>query len=281
MHQLTERLNVICDEQPFTTTFCVRNSRTGQQTDRSGTIPLPSASTRKISIMMTLLRKVHAGRVDFAEPCMVTEALKHEVASGSLRYMDAGLTITLRDAMVQMIILSDNVCTKMVLERLSLEELNSFCRATGMAGTTHRFIIPPLGLPYDHPAESVTTTTPVDQVRLLGLIQAGCTDPAAAETLGCSTALCRQAMEVLSWQLHRNMIPGLLPFGTKVASKSGRARRGRMDAGLVFHADAPLYAIAAYTDNVPEVMPNGLPGYAAVYATVARLSRACWDAMLP
>ncbi len=280
MHELIGQLNAICDEQPFTTSWCVKLYPSGDQADRGGTIPVPSASTRKISIMMALLRKVHAGQVDLNEPCVVTEELKHEVASGSLRYMTSGLTITLRDAMVQMIILSDNVCTKMVLQRLSLEELNDFCRAAGMAGSTHRFIIPPLGLAYDHPAEAVTTTTPIDQVRLIGLIHAGCTDPSAAEILGCSTALCQQAMQVLSWQLYRQMIPGLLPFGTKVAHKTGRARRGRMDTGLVFHQDRPLYALAAYTDNVPEIMPDGMPGYSAVFATISRLSRACWDAMI-
>lgn len=278
--ELVARLHAIADEQPFVTTWCVRDMRTGAEAERDGHRPLPSASTRKISIMMALLRKVHAGTVSLEEPCVMTEALKHEVASGSLRYMTAGLTIPLRDAMVQMIILSDNVCTKMVLERLTLAELNDFCAAAGMMGTTHRFIIPPIGLAYDHPVEAVTTTTPADQVRLLGLIHAGCIDPGAAATLGCSPALCRLAMDVLSWQLHRQMIPGLLPYGTKVASKSGRARRGRMDAGIVFHDDQPLYAIAAYTDRVPEVMPDGLPGYAAVFATIARLSRACWDAMV-
>ena len=278
MQDLIHRLNGICEAQPFTTSWCVKDYRTGAWADRGGAVPVPSASTRKISIMMALLRKAHAGLVDLNEPCTVTEALKHEVASGSLRYMTAGLTITLRDAMVQMIILSDNVCTKMVLHRLSLEELNDFCRVAGLVGSVHRFIIPPLGLPYDHPTDAVTTTTPIDQVRLVDLIQAGCTDPAAAATLGCSTALCREAMEVLSWQLLRQMIPGLLPYGTKVAHKTGRARRGRMDAGLVFGAEGPRYALAAYTDNVPEVMPDGLPGFAAAFTTIARLSRACWDA---
>jgi beta-lactamase class A len=281
METLQERRNAICDAQPFTTSWCVRDMRSGAQASRAGAMPLPSASVRKISIMMALLRQVHAGSADLDDPCVMTEELKHEVASGSLRYMTAGLTITLRDAMIQMIILSDNVCTKMVLQRLTLDELNDFCRTAGMAGTLHRFIIPPLGLPWDHPAEAVTTTTPEDQVRLLGLIDAGRTDPAAAAVLGCSPALCEQAMEVLSWQMYRQMIPSLLPWGTKVAHKTGRARRGRNDVGIVFHEGRPLYALAAFTDQVPETMPDGLPGYSAVFATIGRLSRACWDVLAP
>jgi beta-lactamase class A len=279
MEALAARLDAICDAQPFVTSWCVRDLRRGDEAERAGAVAVPSASTRKVSIMMALLRRAHAGLVDLDEPCVVTEELKHEVASGSLRYMTPGLTITLRDAMVQMIILSDNVCTKMVLQRLSLEELNDFCAAAGMGGTVHRFTIPPLGLAWDHPVEAVTTTTPADQVRLLGLILAGGADAGAAATLGCSTAQCRLAMDVLSWQLYRQMLPSLLPFGTKVAHKTGRARRGRMDAGVVFQGDRPLYALAAYTDLVPETMPDGLPGYSAAFATISRLSRACWDAM--
>jgi beta-lactamase class A len=280
MKELKERLNAICDAQPFVASWCVVDCRTGEQADRMGAVAVPSASTRKISIMMALLRKAHGGAVDLDEPCTVTEALKHEVASGTMRYMTNGLTFPLRDAMTQMIILSDNVCTKMVLRHLSLEELNDFCQVAGMVGTTHRFIIPPLGLAWDHPAEAVTTTTPIDRVRLLGLILAGRSDAGAAAALGCSVELCQLAMEVLSRQMLRQMIPALLPFGTKVASKSGRARRGRMDAGIVFHQDKPVYALAAYTDQVPETMPDGLPGYSAVFATIARLSRACWDALV-
>ena len=221
--------------------------RSGVQRDRGGATPMPSASTRKVSIMMALLRKAHAGAVDLDEPCIVTEALKHEVASGTLRYMAPGLTITLRDAMIQMIILSDNVCTKMVLARLSLDELNDFCAAAGMTGTVHRFIIPPLGIAYDHPADAVTTTTADDQVRLLGLIEAGRSDPAVAATIGCSPPLCQFAIDVLSWQIFKQMIPALLPWGTKVANKTGRGRRGRMDVGMVFRDDRPLYTLAAYT----------------------------------
>lgn len=279
MRDLEAKLNAISDARPFTTHWCVRDLRSGAQIARGGDIPLPSASTRKISIMMALLRKAHAGLVDLDQPCVVTTELKHEVASGSFRYMADGLTVPLRDAMTQMIILSDNVCTKLVLQHLSLEELNDFCATTGMTGTTHRFIIPPLGIAWDHPTEAVTATTPNDQVHLLGLILAGGTDEAAAATLSCSMEHCRHAMQVLSWQLYRQMIPGLLPFGTKVASKSGRAKRGRNDVGIVFRDDRPLYAIAAFTDQVPEAMPDGLPGYAAVFATIAQLSRACWDSL--
>ena len=57
--------------------------------------------------------------------------------------------ISLRDAITGMMVLSDNVCTKMEFERLTLEEVDSYCKSIGMHGTHHRFLIPPLALPPD------------------------------------------------------------------------------------------------------------------------------------
>jgi beta-lactamase class A len=257
----------------------VKDLASGETAHNAGNTAVPSASTRKISIMMAALRKVHQGRLDLAAPVTIEQRLQKDVASGTYRYMTPGFQIPLRDAIVNMIITSDNVCTQIVLERLEDVDLNAFCGNLGMVGTTHRHKIPPLGLPYDHPVDGVTATTPADQGKLLELILHGTDDAEAAAQLGCSTALCRFALDVLSWQMLRNMIPSLLPYGTKVASKSGRGRRGRMDVGLVFRGERPLYILAAYTDQVPEIMPDGLPGFAAAFATIGRLSRACWDAL--
>jgi beta-lactamase class A len=178
-----------------------------------------------------------------------------------------------------MIITSDNVCTQIVLEQMRGVDLNAYCSDLGMVGTAHRHAIPPVGLPYDHPVDAVTATTPADQGHLLDLIVRGAEDPEAATRLGCSPQHCQFALDVLSWQMLRTMIPSLLPYGTKVASKSGRGRRGRMDVGVVYRDQRPLYIITAFTDHVPEIMPDGLPGFAAAFATVGRLSRACWDAI--
>jgi len=279
MDELTGRLNAICDAQPFDTAWYLKDLATGREAHRGGHDVLPSASTRKTSIMMAVFRAVHAGRLDLAEPVLIEERLKKDVASGTYRYMTAGCTIPLRDAVVNMIITSDNVCTQILLERLDEAELNAYCREIGMRGSVHRGKIPRLGLDFDHPAEAVATTTAADQGLLLDLILRGMEDEGAAARLGVSTALCRLAMDILSWQLLRQLIPSLLPYGTKVAHKTGRGRRGRMDAGIVFRNGRPLYILTAYTDRVPETMPDGLPGYAAAFTTVGKLSRTCWDAL--
>jgi len=187
--------------------------------------------------------------------------------------------LPLRDMVVQMIITSDNVATQIVVERLGVDALNAFCAAAGMSGTLHRFAFPPPGLAWDHPLDAVTVTTAADQGRLLELLLAGAHDPAVAERLGCSSAMIRDALDILAQQQHREMIPALLPFETLVANKTGRSARGRMDAGIVYDEAGPLYVLTAYADWVPDVMPDGLPGHSSVHRLISRLSRACWDHM--
>ena len=272
-----ERLNAICDAQPFVTRYCVRNLLTGETVGRGAEEETPSASTRKTSIMMAALKAAGEGRLDLDEPIVYEQRFAEEVASGIFRYLTPGIVISLRDAITGMMVLSDNVCTKMVFERLALEEVDLYCKSIGMTGTNHRFLIPPLALTPDHALGAVTTTTAADQVMLLQTILDAQTSKSAADKLGCSADLCAYALQTLKSQVLRYGIHSRLPFETKIASKGGRGRRGRMDTGIVYRDGAPLFIIAAYTDQVPQVMADGTPGYTVSLETIGRLARACWD----
>jgi beta-lactamase class A len=274
---IAERLAEICDAQPFVTRFSVSNLKTGETIERGADEETPSASTRKTSIMMAALKAVHEGRLDLNEPITYEARLAEEVASGMFRYLTPGIVISLRDAITGMMVLSDNVCTKMVFERLTLEEVDGYCKSIGLAGTHHRFLIPPLALSPDHALRSVTTTTARDQTTLLLMILNAQTSFAVQQQLGTSAELCAYALQTLKNQILRYAIPSRLPFGTVVAHKGGTGKRGRMNAGIVYRDGMPFYIISAYTDEVPQVMPDGTPGYTMSLETIGRLSRACWD----
>ena len=62
LHTLQPDLHKLCDEQPFHTGWYLKNLRTGETLQRHGDVVVPSASTRKIAIMMTTLQAVHAGK---------------------------------------------------------------------------------------------------------------------------------------------------------------------------------------------------------------------------
>lgn len=274
LQALAQDLNRLCDAQPFHTGWFLKALRTGATAHRNGDVVVPSASTRKIAILMTALQAVNAGRLALDQTVTI-QAKYQDNDSGCFQHLRPGFAITLVDALVMMIIVSDNTCTGTVADLVGLDAINAFSRAVGMKGTTHRHGIP---LP-DAPVEASNATTPADVGLLLERILQGSQDEAAAAQMGCTPALCRLALDILSWQKLRARLPALLPAGTKVAHKTGTFGRTVNDAGIVFQGDRPLFILTVYTAAVPVELPDGLPGHAAAVQLIGRLCRTAWDAL--
>jgi beta-lactamase class A len=275
MRDLVQRFNELCDALPFQTSWYLKDLASGARADRLGDVPVPSASTRKISIMMAALAAVHAGKLALDQKVTI-DAKYQDNDSGTFQHLTPGFWITFRDALVMMIIVSDNTCTGTVVDLVGLDTVQRWCDGVGLKGTTHRFGIPPK-LGRDHTLEQVTTTTPNDQGLLLELILQATTDPAVARKLGSTPELCKLGLDILSWQKLKTRLPSQLPLGTKVAHKTGTGSRGFMDAGIVFKSDRPLFVLTAYTEHVPEALPDGTPGFAAAYQVIGRMARLAYD----
>lgn len=276
LDDLVQRLNRLCDEQPFQTGWYLKDLGSGQDADRLGDVVVPSASTRKIAILMTALKAVHAGALSLDQPVTILERYQHN-NSGCFQHLTPGFTITLRDTLIMMIIVSDNTCTGTIADMVGLDAVNAFCQTLGMQGTTHRHGMPPANLPRDHHVAATNATTPRDVGALLDLMVAGTQDRAAAERLGVNSDLCRLAIDILSWQELNTRMPALLPKGTRVAHKTGTGTRNYHDAGIVFTAADPRFILTVYTEHVPDEIPGGMPGFAAAAQLIAHLTRSCWD----
>ncbi len=197
MRTLEQDLNKLCDEQPFHTGWYFKNLHTGETLQRHGDMVVPSASTRKIAIMMAALKAVYEGKLALHQP-VIMEAKYQDNDSGCFQHLQPGFTIQLRDALVMMIIVSDNTCTGAGADLVGLEPINRLCQAIGMTGTTHRYGIPPAGMAGYLPADETNATTPADVGHLLEIILQGSQDTAAASRLGCTPALCQLGLDILS-----------------------------------------------------------------------------------
>lgn len=279
MQALVNRLNGQCDRRSFQTGWYLKNLPTGETAQRSGDVVVPSASTRKISILMTALSAVNEGWIALNQPIEIQEKYQYD-KSGVFQYFQPGFTIQLRDVLTMMIIISDNTSTGTIVDMIGLEKINVFCRSIGMKNTIHRYGIPPQ-IGRDHSLQDVTVTTPEDQGLLLDLILKGAQDPAAAEQMGCTPSLCQLAIDILSWQKLNSRLPALLPMGTVVAHKTGTGQqwRNNNDAGIIFYNGQPLFILSVYTENVPLKMPDGKPGFTMAGHHIARLCRTCYDAL--
>ncbi len=279
LQALENDLNKLCDEQPFHSGWYLNCLRTGVILQRHGDVVIPSASTRKIAIMMTAMQAVKDGKLALDQPVVMAEKYQNN-DSGCFQHLQPGFTIQLRDALVMMIIVSDNTCTGAVADLVGLDPINALCQSIGMVGTTHRYGIPPAGMAGYLPAEETNSTTPADVGHLIEIILQGSQDTAAAARLGCTPELCQLAIDIMSWQRLRNRLPAHLPHGTKVAHKTGTTMRNFNDAGIVYYQDNPLFILSAYTDLVPTELPNGDPGHMTAHNLIGRMSRLCYDALI-
>ena len=280
MEALARSLDQLCDTLPFHTGWHLKDLNTGATANRNGDVVVPSASTRKIAIMMAALKAVHEGKLDLEQP-VVMEAKYQNNDSGCFQHLQPGFSIQFQDALTMMIIVSDNTSTGTVSDMVGLDQVNALCRSIGMKGTNHLVGLPPLGLGRKHTLDMVNTTTPNDVGLLLGIILQGTKDAETASRLGSTPALCRLAVDILSWQKLRNKLPAHLPLGTKVAHKTGTGYESRNinDAGIIYQDDNPLFILTAYTEHVPVELDDGTPGHQAATDLIARLSRTCYDAL--
>jgi beta-lactamase class A len=277
MREIVAKFDELCDALPFQTSWYLKDLATGARADRLGAVPVPSASTRKISIMMAALAAVHAGKLSLDQKVTIDQKYQDN-DSGTFQHLTPGFWITFRDALVMMIIVSDNTATGLVVDLVGLGDIQRFCDAVGMRGTIHRFGIPPRLGP-DHALDQVTSTTPNDQGMLLELILRGTTDAAVAARMGVTPELSRLGLDILSWQKLKARLPSQLPLGTKVAHKTGTGSRGFMDAGIVWKGERPLFILTAYTDHVPAALPDGTPGFTAANTLIGRMARVAYDTL--
>jgi beta-lactamase class A len=275
MRDLVKSLNELCDNAEFQVSWYLQDLASGATANRRGDVAVPSASTRKISIMMAALAAVHAGKLALDQKVTI-DARFQDNDSGTFQHLTPGFRITLRDAIVMMIIVSDNTCTGHVVDLVGLANVQRYTEAVGLTGTVHRYGIPPKSGP-DDTLDRVTTTTAHDQGLLLELILKGTTDPAVAARLECTPALCQLGLDILSWQKLKTRLPSLLPLGTKVAHKTGTGHRCYNDAGIIFKGDRPLCVLTAYTVGVPDAVADGTPGFAAAYRLIGRMARLSYD----
>ena len=110
MRDLVKRLDELCDSAEFQVSWYLKDLASGATADRRGDVAVPSASTRKISIMMAALAAVHAGKLALDQQCTI-QAKYQDNDSGTFQHLTPGFWITFRDALVMMIIVSDNTCT--------------------------------------------------------------------------------------------------------------------------------------------------------------------------
>jgi beta-lactamase class A len=276
MQELVNALNQLCDDQPFDTRWYFKNLKTGEEANRDGDVVVYSASTRKIMIMMAVLKEVNEGRLSLDDPFEI-EAQYQNNKSGCFRFLKPGFQVTLFDAITMMIIVSDNVCTGKIVDMLGTDALNEYSASIGMKNTTQRQNIPDPDLkPEEYPYQS-NATSANDVGLLLDQMVKGTNDAEAAAKLGVTPELCELALEIMTWQ-QLGKLDQMLPWEPRVACKTGWGPAHHHDAGVIYQGDDPIFIMTVYTEGVASNYPDVSGKYLASNH-VARLARTAWDVL--
>jgi beta-lactamase class A len=258
--------------------LAARNLATGEEIVVNGDMRFPTASAIKTAVMIEAYHQANEGTLSL-DTALVLRATDKVGGSGVLNGLTDGLSITVRDLVHLMIVLSDNTATNMLVERLGTKKIDDRIASYGLQETkifraTFRDGKPDV-FPELEREFGLGMSTPREMARLMALIAEG-----RAVDASSSAAMLR----TLQRQQDRAMIPRMLPDGVEVGNKTGtdsekqpdaRGRRGaiRVDAAIVTGKNL-RYVIAIF------VRRGGDTNYGVDNEAVrlgARLSRLVYD----
>lgn len=274
---LNEQLDNICSTQQFHVGYSYINLQTKETLERFGNHIVPSASTRKVFILACVLADVNEGRFRLDDDFQLQE--KYQIDnSGIFRYFTPNRgVITVHDALVGMIAVSDNVCTGGLIDLIGFDRLNTYVQRIGLQNTSLQFgSVSSATSSIPVSLESSNVTTPNDAATMLRLVFEGSRDKDVAKSIGLISSLCDLALSILFMQQFTSRLPAHLPTEARVAHKGGTRSNVFNDIGIIYKGDSPLFILAVYTFKVPS-MVGDMPGKYVASELIATLCRVCYD----
>jgi beta-lactamase class A len=222
-----------------------------------------AASTMKVAVMVELFRQEAEGRLQLSDTLEIRNEFK-SVVDGSPYSMDlgedsddtvyksVGKTMTLEALNTQMITVSSNFATNILIDRLGVDNVRATVESMGAYGLEVRRGVEDQKA-FDRGIINETTARGLFVV--LNAIARG-----NAVSKGASARM----VDVLAGQKFNDGIPKGLPEGTRVAHKTGTITKLHHDAGIVF-GEHPCVLV---------VLTRGLEKEADSDALIARITRA-------
>ena len=119
---LRKQLDAIANAHHGVMGYSVINLDTGERLSLRGDETFSTASLIKVPILVTLYDLVAQNQLALDDPLTVLK-IDQVPGSGVLQFMHPGMTLSVRDAAVLMIVLSDNTATNLLLDRIVIRRM--------------------------------------------------------------------------------------------------------------------------------------------------------------
>ena len=252
--------------------------------------PVQTASVIKLAILYNAMVDVREGKASWDEKLTLKpgEAVG---GSGLFHFLDTPVTVTLKDVLTMMVIMSDNTATNMAIDRFGVDAVNARVESLGLKNTHlyKKVMKPATGpMPADQPKFGLGKTTPREMAEIIEQIGECHLRRATPGATGLGDwapmddkdkAVCDVALTMLKDQFYRETIPRYLPNGgdQTVASKTGSLNAVRNDVALVAGKSGPMVISIFTYDNQDQSWTVDNSGE----MLIAKMAKAIVDAWSP
>ena len=234
---IDQEIKTACKTQTTKYSILVRDLKTGEEAYLNP-MRQRSASLIKVYIMGEAYQLKKEGKLDFNEQVIIHK--EDQKAWGSLDKVPAGTKVTVRQLIEQMIVVSDNTATNLLIDKIGYDRVNGFIKNIGCTDTV-------LGR------------------KMLDSAAAKADSKSDKEMIG---ILCRQ-----QWN---ERIPGNLPHDLRIAHKTGELGNAIHDCGIIFGRNRD-YVLCIMTADVPDENRGYDDNNALVFNDMALISKLIWN----
>ena len=277
---LQDTLSQIAKAHHGSVALYATNLTTHQSVALSADTPVQTASVIKLTILYEALEQLRINKVHLTDPIPMPPAARVP-GSGILTLLDAPLTLTFKDILTLMIVMSDNTATNLAIDHLGLANINAALHLpnTYLYKKVFTPIDPGTTLPADFKQFGLGKTTPRE---ITTVMQKLVTCDLGGNPQPTDLALCATALHMLQLQFTRTAIPRYLDrlpgyTDASIANKTGALNAVRNDVAAI-STPTGIVIISAFTYN------NADQHWGADHEgelTIAKLARAIIDAWSP
>lgn len=189
--------------------------------------PISAASTIKTPILVAFFQDVDSGKIKLDEPLEMTADVKVGEA-GEFQFLPTGTKISALETATQMIMISDNTATNMIIKRLGgTTALTQRFKSWGLNNIVLNNQLPDI--------EGTNTISTQDMVTLLGMLDKGkLIEPRSRDRF----------MDIMRRPVTNTLLPKGIGEDARIIHKTGDIRSAVGDAGIVDMPNGKRYAIA-------------------------------------
>jgi beta-lactamase class A len=261
------------------------NLKTGETVGIEPDQVVQTASVIKLTILYEAMEQVREGKTHLDDQIVLKKS-DQVPGSGILMFFDTPLTITLKDALTMMVIMSDNTATNLAIDHLGLTSINARIQELGLKNThLYKKIYQPAEgpMPVDQKIYGLGKTTPREMADVMRKIVTCDLAEPGLPARPQDEALCAVAMHMLTNQFYRDGIPRYIEeldtseAGSAIANKTGSLDAVRNDVAAVSSKNGLLIISIFTCDNQDHSWTSDNEGE----VTAAKLAKAIVNAWSP